>query len=177
VIDPNDGKNHDLRRIKVNYAGQMAAMSAALRMLLSGHPLAKPTNVQIIAAGAFPAREAAQFVSLAGTGQNTLLLVFNTDGAEPILRFVMVFDGVTDPDQVYAGTCSVIQKADGTFALLSQNEEVFEITFSKMGRTLNRTRVQPENRASQEEAGLRALREMAASDSAIHESYDTTATG
>lgn len=150
---------------------QLAATSAALRILLSGCPLAKPDNVQIVASLGFPATELAQFVGLAREGRNTILLIFEEQDGEAVFRQIIVVDGTSDTQQIYVGTCLPILKADGTFALLSQNEDPQEICFVDKGTVLSRKAATVENQERLQERGLRALERKAESKEAMSEGF------
>lgn len=151
---------------------KLAAMSAALRMLLSGTATTKPENVQIVASLGFPAADLARFVSLAQQGCNTLLLVFEDKAGTPTFRQIIVVDGTTDPREVYVGTCLPVLKPDRTFVLMSQKKNPQEIRFLDEGRVFSRTRATIKGSNPLLKQGKAALLAKAGSSEAMAEGFD-----
>lgn len=147
-----------------------AALSTALRMLLSGETNAKPINLLIAATTKFDAEISGQLTIAAMGGEDAFVLVFDGDEMEPVLQYVMVFEGSTKPGEVYVGTCHLLKKPDGRFALVSSGDEPQEITLEQKGRLIRRVSAPQVEIGSQRLAGLEALYEMSLSPQAVEES-------
>lgn len=138
---------------------QMAAMSAAARMLLAGHNLKKPDDVLIAACTGGPGRYVQTMMAHAAQRRSTLLLIFSVIEETPFLDRIMVVDASTEKNQINIGGGKFVQKLDGSFAVLSINrDEPYEYGFSRCGSRLERRPLGPINdRAVMELRGLQTL--------------------
>jgi len=138
---------------------QMAAISAAMRMLLAGDKLAKPDGLLIAAANEVTGDLIQMMMSHAANRCSTFLALFHIEGDTALLERVMVVDGSTKEGEINVGGGKFVQEADGSFAILSINrDEPYSYSFSKGGRRLVRMAVKDDsNRATMELRGLQAL--------------------
>lgn len=144
----------------------VAAMSAAMRKLLAGKPLAKPDNVEIAAAQEISPEIIARMLELARLGGTTFLALFTVEGDEALFEKVMIADGSTGHRQIKIGCGKFIQKSNNSFAIASFDpEDAYEYAFTRKGRTLVRRSITPAaSRALEEMRGIQALVTLAASD-------------
>lgn len=142
-----------------NAANQMASMSAAMRMLLSGDRLAKPDNLLIAAASGVSESILDMMMSHAMQGRSTFLAVFDVEDDIALLAKIMIFDGSTKKGEINVGNGKFVQRADGSFAILSINrDDPYLYRFSRGGRRLERRAVSDDcKRAIMEMRGLQAL--------------------
>jgi len=138
---------------------QMAAMSAAIRVLLAGDPLAKPADLLIAASNEVTPRLIEMMMSHAANGRTTFLALFHIDGDTALLERIMVVDGTTTKRQINVGGGKFIQKADGNYAIASiSTDDPYEYTLCRNGRQLRRRSVENgSNRALMELRGMQAL--------------------
>ena len=89
---------------------QMAAMSAAMRILLAGHPLAKPDDLLIAASDEVTAPVIEMMMSHAANGRTTFLALFHIEGSwlDPRISKVARRTG-----QGAAGSASDTEKKEG----------------------------------------------------------------
>ena len=142
-----------------NPATQMAAMSAAMRTLLAGHPLAKPDNLLIAASDEVTAPVIELMMSHAACEYSTFLALFNIEDDTALLDRVMIVDGSTSKGEVNICGGKFVQKPDGKFAILSiARDQPYEYCLIKGGRSLVRRAVSDDsNRAVMELRGVQAL--------------------
>ena len=142
-----------------NVVTHMAAMSAAMRMLLSCDPLAKPVDVMIGATDELTQPLIEMMLTHAANRRTTILLIFTVEDDAALLERVTVVDGSTTKNHINIGGGKFVQRADGSFAILSLNRaEPYEYTFSRNGRRLHRRSVKDvSDRATMELRGLKAL--------------------
>ncbi len=138
---------------------QMAAISAATRMLLAGHVYRKPDDVLIAACAGCPGDVIEFMMRDAAQKRSTLLLIFSIVEDMPFLERIMIVDASTETDQINIGAGKFVQNPDGSFAVLSINrEQPYEYVFSRCGSRLERRAKQHINdRAVMELRGLQAL--------------------
>lgn len=138
---------------------QMAAMSAAIRILLSGDPLAKPAELLVAAGNEVTPALIKMMVSHAGIGRTTFLALFHIDEDMALLERIMVVDGTTTKRQINICGGKFIEKADGSYAIASiSTEDPYEYTLCRKGRQLRRRSVENSaNRALMELRGMQAL--------------------
>ncbi|MXO76180.1 hypothetical protein GRI40_13255 [Altererythrobacter aerius] len=150
---------------------QMGAVSAALRMLLANHQLAKPNDLLIAAADGVTETIIEMMMSHAFAGRSTFLAVFRTEDDIALLDRIMVVDGTSKKGQIDVCIGKFVRKADGTFALRSANrEKPYEYVFDRGGRRLKRWAVKDDrDRAMMEIRGLQALMEKAATAACLEE--------
>lgn len=162
----------------INAANQMAAMSAAMRMLLAGHRLAKPANLLIAASNGVTEAVIDMMMSHALQGRSTFLALFHVEDNAVLLERVMIVDGSTKRGRVNVGGGRFVQKAHGSFAIRSNNrDEPYEYLFSRGGRRLERRAVTDDsNRAVMEFHGLQALLAKAATPACRAEARTATMT-
>lgn len=143
----------------------MAAMSSAIRKLLSGKPNTKPETLLIAAAQEPTQAIIAQMLSIAKTGGTTFLALFSVEDDAVLLDRIMIVDGTTNPQIIQVGCGNFIEKADGTYAIASLSvEDGYEYVFNRGGRELKRrTVVHASDRALMEMRGIQALITKAAS--------------
>ncbi len=148
-----------------NTVTQMAAISAAMRMLLSGQQLAKPDDLLIAAADGLTEALAEMMMLHAGSDCSTFLAIFQVEDDTALLEKILIVDASTKKGQINVGAGKFVQKADGSFAILSANREApHEYRFSRSGRRLLRRAVEVDSsRAAMEIRGLQALLAKAAS--------------
>lgn len=142
-----------------NAVTHMAAMSAAMRMLLACDPLAKPVGLMIVAGNEVTQPLIEMMMTHAADRRTTFLLIFSVEDDTALLERVMVVDGSTTKNQINIGGGKFVEKADGTFAILSHDREApYEYTFSRNGHRLRRQSVlDVSDRATTELRGLQAL--------------------
>ena len=142
-----------------NAVTHMAAMSAAMRMLLACDPLAKPVDLMLGATDELTQPLIEIMMGNAANRRTTILLIFTVEDDTALLERVTVVDGSTTKNQINICGGKFVQKADGSFAILSHNRaEPCEYTFSRNGRRLQRRRVNDaSDRATMELRGLQAL--------------------
>lgn len=142
-----------------NAVTHMAAMSAAMRMLMASDPLAKPVDLMIGAANELTQPLIEMMLTHAANRRTTFLLIFSVEDDTALLERVTVVDGSTTKNQINIGGGKFVQKADGSFAVLSHNRaESYEYTLSRNGRRLQRRSVRDvSDRATMELRGLQAL--------------------
>jgi len=150
---------------------QMGAMSAALRMLLAGHPLRKPADVLVAASNGVTPEIITMMMSHAGCGRTTFLALFDVEDDTALLSRVMIVDGTTTKRQINIGGGKFVQKADGSYAILSINrDQPYEYSFSHGGRHLERQSVPDSaDRAMMELSGMQALVSKAGSPACLEE--------
>lgn len=138
---------------------QMAAMSAALRMLLADHPLRKPADLRIAASNGVTPEIIDMMMSSAAAGRATFLALFDVEADTAILSRVMIVEGSTTRQQINIGGGKFVQKADGSFAVLSiDRNDPYEYILSKDGRRLKRQAVpDSKDRGLMELRGMQAL--------------------
>ena len=138
---------------------QMAAMSAALRMLLADHPLRKPVDLRIAASNAMTPEIISMMMSSVAAGHATFLALFDVGADTAFLNRVMIVEGSTARQQINIGAGKFVRKADGSFAVLSiDRSNPYEYTFSKDGRRLKRQAVpDSKDRGLMELRGMQAL--------------------
>ncbi len=137
---------------------QMAAMSAAMRMLLACNQRTKPNDLLIAASNELTGQLIEMMMSHAAERRSTFLALFRIEGDTALLERIMIVDGSTKKDEIYVGGGKFVQKADGSFAILSISREPYEYGFSQGGRRLVRRAVKDDsNRAVLELRGLQAL--------------------
>ena len=143
----------------------MAAMSAAMRRLLAGMPLAKPENVEIASAQVASPAIIERMLDLARLGGTTFLPLFSADDEEILLERILIADGITGHRQIRLGCGKFIEKSDGTYAIASYDiDDAYEYAFVRNGRTLKRRAATPTmDRALGEMRGVQALVTLAAS--------------
>ncbi len=143
----------------INAVRQMAAMSAAARMLLAGHLYRKPDDVLIAACAGVPGNVIELMMRDAAQKRSTLLLIFSTVEDTPFLESIMIVDASTETNQINILGGKFVQKADGSFAVLSINrDQPYEYSFSSCGGRLERRAASHINaRAVMELRGLQAL--------------------
>ncbi len=148
-----------------NTVTQMAAISAAMRKLLSNDPLAKPDDLLIAATDGLTEALVEMMMSQAASNCSTFLAIFEVEDQTALLEKVLVVDASTTKGQINIGAGKFVQKSDGSFAVLSANrEEPYEYRFSRSGRRLLRRAVEVDSsRAAMEIRGLQALLAKAAS--------------
>ena len=159
-----------------NAANQMAAMSAAMRMLLAGHRLAKPDNLLIAASNGVTEPIVDLMMSHAIAGRSTFLALFNVEDDTALLERVMICDGSTQKGEINIGGGSFVQTASGSFAIRSANRDApYEYVFSRRGRRLERRAVLDDsNRAVLELRGVQALMAKAATPACRDEARTAT---
>lgn len=142
-----------------NAVTQMAAMSAALRMLMAGDPLSKPADLFIAASNELTQPLIQTMMSHAANRRSTFLALFKVEGDTALLEKVIVVDGSTKKGQINVSGGKFVQKADGVFAILSLSRaEPYEYSFSRDRRRLQRRSVKDvSDRAMMELRGLQAL--------------------
>lgn len=142
-----------------NAATQMAAMSAAMRTLLAGHPLAKPDNLLIAASDEVTAPVIEMMMSHAANRRSTFLALFHIEEDTAFFDRVMIVDGSTKKGEVNICGGKFVQKPDGKFVIMSiARDKPFEYCLSLGGRRLLRRAVSDDsNRAVMELRGLQAL--------------------
>lgn len=156
---------------------QIAAMSAAMRILLTGYETRKPDDLQIVAATGVSGETLQESMAFAASGYSTFLAIFNIDGSEATLEKVVFV--VPSPRkkrmEINLGVGSFVQKDDGSFAILSNNTATpFEYAISRSGRRLIRRSVKERgNRAGMQLNGLRALFAKAAEPECRGEEFET----
>lgn len=138
---------------------QMAAVSAALRMLLAGHPERKPDELFVVASTGTTPELLDTMMSHALGGRTTFLAMFDVEEDRALLSRVMVVDGSTTKGQIQIGGGKFVKRADGSFAILSiSRDDPYEYSFSSNGRRLQRRSVpDSKNRAMLELRGMQAL--------------------
>jgi hypothetical protein len=137
---------------------QMAAMSAAMRMLLACNQRTKPNDLLIAASNKLTGQLIEMMMSHAAERRSTFLALFRVEDDTALLERIMIVDGSTKKDEIYVGGGKFVQKADGSFAILSISREPYEYGFSQGGRRLVRRAVKDDsNRAVLELRGLQAL--------------------
>lgn len=138
---------------------QMAAMSAALRMLLADHPLRKPDNLLIAASNEVTAAIINMMMSHASSGRSVFLALFEVDGGAALMSRVMIVDGSTTKGQINIGGGKFVKKGDSSFAILSINRnDPYEYAFDHGGHHLTRKAVvKSRDRALMELHGMQAL--------------------
>ena len=138
---------------------QMAAMSAAMRILLAGHPLAKPDDLLIAASDEVTAPILQMMMSHAANKSATFLALFQIEDDTALLDKIMIVDGSTKKGEINICGGKFVQKPDGTFVILSvARDEPYEYCFSRRGRRLIRRAVSDDsNRAVMELRGLQAI--------------------
>gem|GEM_PF-5201253 len=143
----------------INAVTQMAAMAAAARMLLAGHLYRKPDDVLIAACAGVPRNVIELMMQEAAHKRSTLLLIFSTVENTPFLERIMIVDASTEANQINIAGGKFVQKADGSFAVLSVNrDQPYEYAFSRCGSRLQRLPVSHiHDRAVMELRGLQAL--------------------
>ena len=143
---------------------QMAAISAAMRMLLAGHPIAKPSNLLIAAASGLTEPLIETVMSHAASKRSTFLALFQIRGGTAYLEKVLVVDGSTKKGEINIGGGKFIRKPDGRYAILSLNRnEPYQYTLRNSGRRLVRSTADIEgDRAFMEFLGLQDLLSKAA---------------
>lgn len=161
-----------------NAANQMAAVSAAMRMLLAGDPLIKPDDLLIAAVNEVTGSVVEFMVSHAMQGRSTFLAVFNVDEGTALLERVLICDGSTLAGEINIGAGSFIQKANGRFAIRSANRDApYEYFFSRGGRRLARRGVADDSdRAAMKLRGLQALMVKAATPACRAEAHSASMT-
>ena len=161
-----------------NAANQMAAMSAAMRMLLARDPLIKPDDLLIAAANEVTAGVVDLMMSHAIAGRSTSLAVFHVEEGAALLERVLICDGSTSMGEIQIGVGSFIQKASGSFAIRSANRDApNEYFFSRGGRRLARRPVADDSdRAVMEVRGLQALMAKAATPACREEARTASMT-
>ena len=82
---------------------QMAAMSAALRMLLADHPLRKPVDLRIAASNAMTPEIISMMMSSVAAGHATFLALFDVGADTAFLNRVMIVEGSTARQQINIG--------------------------------------------------------------------------
>ena len=142
-----------------NAVTHMAAMSAAMRILLANDPLAKPAGLLIAAANELTKPLIEIMMTHAANGRTTFLALFNVEDDTALLEKVLVVDGSTTKNQINIGAGKFVQKAGGSFAILSLNrQEQYEYTFSRNGNRLQRRSVMDvSDRMTMELRGVQAL--------------------
>ena len=162
----------------INAANQMAAMSAAIRILLACDPLNKPGNLLIAATKGVTDAILDLMMSHALEGRSTFLAIFQVEDDIALLERIMVFDGSTKKGEINIGGGRFIQKACGSFAIRSLNrDEPYEYYFSRGGRRLARRSVSDNSqRAVMEIRGLQALMGMAATPACLDEVHTASMT-
>jgi hypothetical protein len=160
----------------INAANQMAAMSAAMRRLLASDRLAKPRNLLIAAADGVTEGIAAMMMSHAREGRSTFLAIFQVERDAALLERVLIVDGSTKKSEINVLCGKFVQKADGSFAILSANRaQPYEYYFGRGGRRLERRPVGDDsNRAVMEMRGLQALMAKAATPACRAEARTAT---
>lgn len=148
-------------------ATQMAAMTAAMRVLLAGDPLAEPTELMICASNDVTPYLITAMLAHAANGRTTFLALFHIDEDTALLERIMVVDGTTSKRQINVGGGKFIKKADGTFAIASiSTDEPYEYSLCRHGRELRRRSIENNtDRALMELRGMQALVTEAASAS------------
>ena len=144
---------------------QMAAMSAAMRVLLAGDPLAKPAELMIGASNEVTQPLIEMMMHHAANGRTTFLALFHIDGDTALLERIMVVDGTTTKRQINVGGGKFIQKADGSFAIASiSTDDPYEYILCRNGWQLRRRSASNSiDRALMELRGMQALVTEAAS--------------
>ena len=142
-----------------NPVNQMAAMSAALRVLLADHPLRKPVDLRIAASNEVTPEIISMMMSSAVAGGATFLALFDVEADTALLSRVMIVEGSTAKQQINIGGGKFVKKEDGSFAVLSINrDDPYEYTFSKDGQRLKRQAVpDSKDRGLMELRGMQAL--------------------
>jgi hypothetical protein len=143
---------------------QMAAISAAIRMLLSGHRVAKPRDLLIAASTSLSEPLVELMMAHAAAKRSTFLALFREEDGVVLLEKILVVDASTKKSEINIGAGQLIRKPDGSFAILSANRDApYEYSLSNSGRRLVRRAANgPRNRASMELEGLKALMQKAA---------------
>ncbi len=143
----------------INAANQMAAMSAAMRMLLANDQRAKPGNLLIAASNQVTEPILDMMMSYALQGRSTFLALFHVEDDTALLEKIMIFDGSTKKGEINVCNGKFVQRADGSFAILSINrDEPYLYRFSRGGRRMELRVVSDDrNRAVMEMRGLQAL--------------------
>ncbi len=147
-----------------NTVTQMAAITAAMRMLLSGHRSAKPRDLLIAASHGLTEPLVELMMSHAAAKRSTFLALFREDEGTVLLDKILVVDASTKKSEVNIGAGQLIRKQNGTFAILSANRsEPYEYSLSSSGKRLVRRVSDGQgNRALMELEGLKALMTKAA---------------
>ncbi|MEG3153494.1 hypothetical protein [Sphingomonas sp. RB1R13] len=155
---------------------QMAAMSAALRMLLAGDPLTKPDDLLICASNELTEQLIKDMVANAANGRTTFLTLFYIEDDTARLDKVMVVDGSTEKNQINVGGGKLVEKANGSFAILSLNrDKPYEYAFGRNGHRLERRSVADvTDRAMMELRGLQALLAMAETAACVAEAQSAS---
>ena len=155
---------------------QMAATSAALRMLLADHSLRKPDDLLIAASNGVSLGVLNMMMSHAFDGRSVMLVLFDVDDDLALMSRVMVVDGSTTKGQINIGGGKFVRKADGTYAIWSINrDDPYEYGFSGSGRRLVRRAINDDsNRAILEIRGMQALIAKAGTPICLGEAYDAS---
>jgi hypothetical protein len=143
---------------------QMAAITAAIRMLLSGHRVTKPRDLLIAASTSLTAPLVELMMSHAAAKRSTFLALFREEDGVALLEKILVVDASTKKSEINVGAGQLIRKPDGSFAILSANrEKPYEYRLANSGRRLVRRAVDDRgHRATMELEGLKALMAKAA---------------
>ena len=147
-----------------NTVTQIAAITAAMRMLLAGHPVAKPCDLLIAASTGLTEPLIEMMMSHAAAKRSTFLALFRDEAGTALLDKLIIVDAATNKSEINISGGQVIRKPDGSFAILSINrDQPYESRFSNAGQRLVRRTVHDQgNRALMEIEGLRALAAKAA---------------
>ena len=142
-----------------NPVTQMAAISAAMRMLLAGNLRAKPDDLLIAASNGLTAPIVEMMMAHAANKRSTFLILFHVEGDRALTEKVIIVDASTKKGEINIGGGKFILKSDGKFAISSMNrEEPYEYRFDRSGRRLVRHKVRGDcNPAVMELRGLQAL--------------------
>jgi len=142
-----------------NAVNQMAAMSAAMRMLLANDPLAKPADLLIGASNELSEPIIEMMMAHASQRRTTFMALFTIEDDTALLEKVMVVDGSTTKNRINIGAGKFVQKDDGSFAVLMCScGGPREYSFSGDGRRLlRRDATGSSDRATMELRGLQAL--------------------
>ncbi|HEX8533837.1 MAG TPA: hypothetical protein VF662_06685 [Allosphingosinicella sp.] len=156
-----------------NIVTQMAAISAAMRMLLAGDQIVKPRNLLIAAASGLTNQLIETMMSHAASKRSTFLAMFQIQGNAAYLEKVLVVDASTTKGEINIGAGKFIQKPDDTFAILSLNrEQPYQYALRNSGRRLVRSPADIQgDRALMEFRGLQALLSKAATSECQREAF------
>jgi hypothetical protein len=154
-----------------NTVTQMAAISAAIRMLLSGNQRAKPGDLLIAATNGITGDLIETMMAHAADNRSTFLLVFKVDENTALLEKIMIIDASTKKGEIKIGSGKFVEKPNGSFAVRSINrDDCYEYSFDRSGRRLVRRAVKDDNnRAAMELRGLQALIAKSATPSCLRE--------
>ena len=142
-----------------NSVTHMAAVTAAMRMLLAGDRIVKPSVLLIAASTALTKSLIEMMMFHAAAKRSTFLAIFRDEDGTALLDTIVIVDASTKKGEISICGGKFIRKADGSFAIRSNNsDDAYEYRFANSGRRLIRRAAYGRgDRAVMELNGLRAL--------------------